>query len=80
MSNISDDLEARYDRATTAQKLTEAGFPVAKKTLETLASRGGGPLFQKFGSKPLYRWGDALDWARSRLSKPVRTTSELEAA
>lgn len=80
MSNIPDTLDARYDRATTAEKLTAAGFPVAKKTLETLASRGGGPIFVKFGHKPLYRWGDALDWAKSRLSKPVRTTSELEAA
>ncbi|MGO9773260.1 MAG: hypothetical protein ACLPSW_27685 [Roseiarcus sp.] len=80
MSNIPNDLDARYDRATTAEKLTAAGFPVAKKTLETLATRGGGPIFQKFGHKPLYRWGDALDWAQGKLSKPVRTTSELEAA
>jgi hypothetical protein len=80
MNSIHNDLDARYDRATTAEKLTAAGFPVAKKTLETLATRGGGPLFQKFGNKPLYRWRDALDWANGRLSKPIRTTSELEAA
>ena len=80
MSDLPDDLDARFDRATTAEKLTAAGFPITISTLATMATRGGGPIFSKFGSKPLYRWGDALDWARGRLSKPVRTTSELEAA
>ena len=45
-----------------------------------MATRGGGPIYQLFGRKPLYRWGDALEWAQSRLSKPIRSTSELEAA
>jgi hypothetical protein len=29
---------------------------------------------------PRYRWGDALQWAQSRLSKTVVSTSELDAA
>jgi hypothetical protein len=28
----------------------------------------------------LYRWGDALHWARSRLSSPICSTSELDEA
>ena len=80
MTNIPDDLNAKLTRKATAEALTAAGFPVSEKTLATKATRGGGPLYQLFGRKPLYRWGDALEWAKSRLSKPIRSTSELEAA
>jgi hypothetical protein len=45
-----------------------------------MATRGGGPQYQLFGRKPLYRWGDSLEWAKGRLSKPIRSTSEAEAA
>jgi hypothetical protein len=31
------------------------------------ATRGGGPRYRLFGRKPLYRWGDALEWARALL-------------
>jgi len=50
---------------------------VTAATLATMATRGGGPIFRKFSNRPLYRWGDGLEWAQSRLSKPIRTTSEL---
>ena len=65
-------------RRQCAAKLTAHGFPVAEKTLATKASRGGGPLYQKFGRVVLYRWGDALAWAEAQLSDPVRSSSELE--
>lgn len=80
MSKILDDLDARLTRKVTAEALTEAGFPISPATLATMATRGGGPLYQLFGRKPLYRWGDALEWAKGRLSKAVHTTSELEVA
>ena len=63
-----------------AEALTEAGYPTAEATLATLACRGGGPKFRKYGRYPVYHWGDALEWARSRLSRPVTSTSELDAA
>jgi hypothetical protein len=72
--------ETLLTRACTAAALTEAGFPVSPATLATKATRGGGPPYQLFGRKPLYRWGAALAWARSRLSKPVTSTSEATAA
>jgi hypothetical protein len=75
---IPTNLDARLTRDATATALTEAGFPVATSTLATKATRGGGPVFQRFGKRPLYRWGDALRWATSRLSSPIRSTSELE--
>ncbi len=75
-----NDLDTLRDRKTTAENLTSAGFPVSPATLATMATRGGGPRYQLFGRKPLYRWGDALEWAKGRLSKPIRSTSEAEAA
>jgi hypothetical protein len=69
LMSIPDNPDARLTRDQTAAALTEAGFPVKAKTLATKASRGGGPKYQLFGSRPLYRWADALSWAQSRLSE-----------
>lgn len=77
---VPADRDALLTRAKTAETLTEAGFPTSKATLATKASRGGGPPFRRFGAKPLYRWGDSLDWAQSRLGPPMRSTSEADAA
>ncbi len=76
MSLIPDNPNALLSRAQTAAALTEAGFRISPATLATKATRGGGPPFQKFSSRPLYRWGDCLDWAHSRLSSPCMSTSE----
>jgi hypothetical protein len=80
MSNIPEDPNAILTRDRFVAALNEAGFPITVSTLATKATRGGGPPFQLFGRKPLYQWGAGLDWAKGRLSKPVRSTSELEAA
>ena len=74
-----DNPAARLHRKGTAEALTAAGFPVKAKTLATMATRGGGPPYQIFGRRPLYRWGDALAWAEARLSPPRRSTSEADA-
>jgi hypothetical protein len=71
----SDTLLRRRD---AAHALTAAGYPIAPATLATMASRGGGPPYRLFGRVPLYRWADALDWARARLSDPVNSTSEID--
>jgi alkylation response protein AidB-like acyl-CoA dehydrogenase len=76
--NIAEDV--LLTRADVASALTESGFPVSAATLATKAVRGGGPPYQLFGRKPLYRWGAALDWAHARLSRPVTNTSESRAA
>jgi hypothetical protein len=67
-------------RQALALALTEAGFPTAPATLATKATRGGGPPFRLYGRIPLYRWGDALKWAESRLSEPRQSTSEGDIA
>jgi hypothetical protein len=71
-------LDAYLSRERLAAALTECGFTTAKSTLDTWATRGGGPPFQKFGHRALYQWGAALEWAKSRLSNPVTSTSELK--
>ena len=72
--------DALLTRKDCAQALTSAGFPVSFATLATKATRGGGPPYRLFGSRPLYRWGDALEWANGMLSAPVANTSEAHLA
>jgi hypothetical protein len=78
-SAIPSDPDALLVRKRTAEALTEAGFPTSSATLATKATRGGGPPYRLYGRIPIYRWGDALAWAQSRLSDPVRSTSERDA-
>jgi hypothetical protein len=74
ISNLDDD--TLLTREALAAALSEAGYPTATSTLATKACRGGGPPYHKYGRKPLYRWGKGLSWARSRLSAPMRSTSD----
>jgi len=73
---VPENSDAILTRAQLGAALRAAGFPVADKSLATQASRGSGPPFRKFGARALYRWGDALAWAESRLSQPIGSTSE----
>jgi hypothetical protein len=74
------DPDTLLRRRQAAAELTRAGFPVAASTLASLACRGGSPAYRKYGRYPLYRWGDLLAWAQSRLGPVVRSTSEAGAA
>jgi hypothetical protein len=64
------DPDTLLTRDQTAVALTQAGFPVRSATLATKACRGGGPDFKLFGTRPLYRWGDAIAWAQGKLTAP----------
>jgi hypothetical protein len=77
---VPENLDALLTRDRVSEALTASGFPTKPKTLSTKASRGGGPPYVLFGQRALYRWGDALAWARARLSKPQRNTSEADLA
>jgi len=72
--------EALLTRDATAAALTASGYPTSPATLATKATRGGGPAFRRFGSRPLYKWGDALRWAQSRLGPLIGSTSEATPA
>ena len=77
---VTNDSDMMLTRDALAVALSAAGFPISAATLATKATRGGGPKYRLFGRRPLYKWSDSLDWARGRLSKPVTSSSELEAA
>jgi hypothetical protein len=79
MAHIPDNPDALLTRDAAAEALTASGYPVAPKTLATKATRGGGPPYSLFSGRALYRWGDALAWARSLTTPPRRSTSEADA-
>jgi hypothetical protein len=79
-SSVPDTPDVLLTRRDAAAALTAAGYPVARATLATLATRGGGPAYRRFGSRPLYLWSDLLVWAEGRLSPRMRSTSEADAA
>ena len=74
-TTIPENPDALLNRHHTAHALTEAGYPISPATLATKASRGGGPPYQLFGPRVIYRWGSSLDWAKGRLSKSRTSTS-----
>jgi hypothetical protein len=80
MSAIPERLDTLLTRDRTAAALNEAGYPVKTKTLATMATRGGGPPFQKFSNRALYTWGSALAWAQSRLGPVITSTSQVGGA
>ena len=53
------------------------GISAKPATLAKYATLGGGPIFRRAGRFPVYDMQDLDDWAESRLSPPVRSTSEL---
>jgi hypothetical protein len=71
------DLEKRYTRKDAAALLTQWGYPTAKATLNTLATRGGGPRFSRWGRTPLYSESDLRDWVRQHLTPAVSSTAEF---
>src|SRR6516162_1590973 len=75
---VPTDPDTLLTRSEFAAAITEAGFPTSPKTLASMATRGGGPPYQKFGPRALYRWGPGLAWAQSRLSPPISSTAELD--
>lgn len=63
-------------RAALTQAFNDEGFPMTTSTLATKATHGGGPPHRLFGRIPLYRWGDALAWAESRMTAPRNSSAE----
>jgi hypothetical protein len=74
------DNERRLSRAEAAAFLSERGFRVAYATLNKYASVGGGPIFESFGRRPLYKPADLMAWVAEKTSGPRRSTSEQVAA
>lgn len=78
-SNIQVDPEALLTRAQTAEELTAIGFPMKPNTLTRMTSRGDGPPYRMWGRAALYRWGEAVSWAKGRFES-ARGSSRRVAA
>ena len=74
------DIQRRLDRKEAAQFLTAHGYRTAPATLAKLACIGGGPAFESFGRRPLYREAELLAWAQARSTGLRRSTSDPGAA
>ena len=73
---VEFDSNSLMTREQTALALTNAGFPTKSKTLATMATRGGGPPYRLYSARALYCWGDVLEWAKSRLTPLMSSTSD----
>ena len=73
---MQPDNERRLSRAEAAAFLSERGYRVACATLNKYATVGGGPMFESFGRRPLYKPSTLLEWVASRTTRPRRSTSE----
>ena len=71
------ELDKRLDTRGASAFLTALGYTTAPATLNKLRCIGGGPVFEKFGRRPLYSETSLLSWVRGRTTHPLRSTSEL---
>jgi hypothetical protein len=67
-----------YDPQTASAYLKRGGLKTEPQTLAKYRSAGGGPKFAYFGRFPRYREDWLEEYARSRISCPLRSTSEAE--
>lgn len=68
-------------RLTAEYLLAEHGMQFGVAALANAATKGTGPPFAKQGGKLVaYRREDVDGWARARMSRKVRSTSELRAS
>lgn len=75
--NTPIDPDARYTRKGSAKALTNNGYLTSEGSLMTMASRGGGPKFRKFGARVIYQGADLIAWAEARTSPPLTCSADL---
>lgn len=61
------------DRLEAAQHLTNRGLKTSPKTLQKLATVGGGPAYQRYGHRAVYTVENLDAWAAERLTPPSHT-------
>ena len=73
---MTTHIERYRNRREAAEYLTDKGLPTSWRTLQKLATVGGGPLYRIFGRIAVYTDDDLDDHATSKLSAPRYSTSE----
>ena len=72
------ELQRRLRRVEAARYIEDRwNYPCSALTLAKLAVTGGGPPFRKAGRYPLYDPPHLDEWVRSKLSRVVKSTSDL---
>ena len=69
---MSEKFLSRHEAACYVR---EKGLPCEKNTLQKFACIGGGPSFQKFGSRVVYQTVNLDRWIEEKLSAPTASTS-----
>lgn len=70
--------EHYLDRREAADYLTSTrGLTISWRTLQKMATVGGGPTYRIFGIRAVYTRSDLDAWAENKLSSPRSTTSEV---
>jgi hypothetical protein len=71
-SNVVGIADEMLDRVEAAAFIrASVGVPIEPLDLERHAKAGTGPVFRRWGRKPLYRRSDLIAWAADRLSAPI---------
>lgn len=75
-------MQTRYlDRREAAQYLTEQrGLRTSWRTLQKLATVGGGPTYRIYGIRAVYTAANLDAWADAKLSPPRASTSDMLAS
>lgn len=70
--------DAFLTRRQVASWLSERGDTHSIATLETYATRGGGPVYYKRGRRVVYRVSDVRAWLDARTTGPFSNTSKRD--
>ncbi len=73
---MQPEIDRRLTRREAADFLNERGYRVAPSTLAKYATVGGGPVFESFGRRPLYKPADLMAWVATKSTGPRRSTSD----
>jgi hypothetical protein len=75
---MSFESQARYlRRRDAAAYLRDTwGLRCSEQTLANYATRGNGPIFQRYGRDVVYSTTSLDEYAQARMSAPMRSTSE----
>jgi hypothetical protein len=81
ISNSESEPERLFRREEATRYLQDTwSIPHSVATLAKLAVTGSGPEFRKSGRTPLYPQDGLDSYARSKLTRRVRSTAELREA
>jgi hypothetical protein len=69
-------VRASLSRKAAAVYIRDRGLSCTHLSLTKFAHKGGGPVYQIFGSRAVYTPEDLDAWIESKLSPPRRSSSE----